>query len=404
MSVISALEFLRLNEIPEAWVDAVWDLEFTERKPLDDTIEDELAFSEDKAFRTLYQCLLAHAADQQDGASQSIWAILGENGVSIKSLVAVLSFFVLAGKAKTANVQQRVNGLHAASLYLLLLGIPGSIATKIFHEVLLDTCSDLTSHCWPQDSGRKRKKDGLKSSQADGKRSKPQRKETTEMEVDEAEEEEEEEELHFTTQDLVKVRAAVVLLVQSLLRLLHTFPLKDRPQSAGSCTQIFSKLLYFEPVIGEVTFAAPQDITKLRSVPEMAFYGLQLLCSPLHGDQKESLRRVFHRLLYVILMMNKGNRGKPSLLIPNQAIISTRDQAIHFVCHLVDKLKEIALPILQILLQHICFQIVEKSEFRSHGAQAVGMLTSQMESTDYASFIKWLFNFSRSSKVTQLGQ
>ncbi|XP_044070420.1 condensin-2 complex subunit D3 [Siniperca chuatsi] len=404
MDLISALQFLKLNEIPEAWVDAVWDLEFTERKPLDDTTEEKLTVSGDKAFRTLYQCLLAHAADQQqfagrDGASQSIWATLGESGVSVKSLVAVLSFFVLAGKAKAANVQQRVSSLHAASLYLLLLGIPGSIANKVFHEVLLDTCSDLTSHCWPQDSGKKRKKDGLKSSQAEGKRSKPQRKDTPEMEVDEAEEEEEEEELHFSGQDLMKIRDAVVLLVQSLLRLLQTFPLKDRPQSAGTCTQIFSKLLYFEPVIGELTFAAVQDIAKLRSVPEMAFYGLQLLCSPKHGDQKESLRRVFHRLLYVILMMNKGNRGKPSLLVLSQAIIATRDRAIHFVCHLVDELKEMVLPFLQILLQHICFQMVEKSEFRSHGAQAVGMLTSQMTSIDYACFIKWLFNFSRHTKM-----
>ncbi|XP_068424000.1 condensin-2 complex subunit D3 isoform X2 [Clinocottus analis] len=397
MSLISALQFLRLNEIPEAWVDAVWDLEFTERKSLDDTIADELAASEDKAFITLYQCLLAHATDQEDEASQSIWAILGENEVPIKSLVAVLSFFVLTGKAKTANVQQRVSGLHAASLYLLLLGIPGSIASKVFHEVLLDTCSDLTSHCWPQDPGKKRKKDSTKSSQADGKRSRPLRRETPEMEVDE--EEDEEEELNFSARDLMKIRDAVVVLVQSLLRLLQTFSLKDRPQSAGNCTQIFSKLLYFEPVIGEMTFASALDIRELRSVPEMAFYGLQLLCSPKHGDQKESLRRVFHRLLYVILMMNKDNRGKPSLLVPNQAVQSTRNQALRFVCHLVDELKEMSLPVLQILLQHLCFQMVEKSEFRSHGAQAVGMLTSQMESPDYAAFIKWLFNFSRSSKM-----
>ncbi|XP_056250604.1 condensin-2 complex subunit D3 [Seriola aureovittata] len=402
MELISALQFLRINEIPQAWVDEVWDLEFTERKSLDDAIEEELAASGDKAFRNLYKCLLAHAADQQQSvgtgeASQSIWANLGENGVSVKTLVAVLSFFVLAGKAKSANVQQRVNGLHAASLYLLLLGIPGSIASKVFHEVLLDTCSDLTSHCWPQDSGKKRKKDSLKSSQAEGKRSKPQRKDTAEMEVDE--EDEEEEELHFSGQDLIKIRESVVLLVQSLLRLLRTFPLKDKPQTASSCIQIFTKLLYFEPVIGELTVAAEQDIIKLRSVPEMAFYGLQMLCLPKHGDQKESLQRVFHRLLYVILMMNKGNRGKPSLLVPSQAVLSTRDQAIHFVCHLVAELKELALPWLHILLQHICFQMVEKSEFRSHGAQAVGMLTSQMTSTDYACFIKWLFNFSRHSKM-----
>ena len=56
------------------WVDAVWDLEFTERKPLDEIAEEELAVSGHKSFRALYQCLLAHAADHQkpgkDGASQ----------------------------------------------------------------------------------------------------------------------------------------------------------------------------------------------------------------------------------------------------------------------------------------------------------------------------------------------
>lgn len=43
--------------------------------------------------------------------------------------------------------------------------------------------------------------------------------------------------------------------------------------------------------------------------------------------------------------------------------------------------------------------MVEKSEFRIHGAQAVGMLTSQMKGNDYACFVKWLFRFSRSAKV-----
>ncbi|XP_029376498.1 condensin-2 complex subunit D3 isoform X2 [Echeneis naucrates] len=406
MEFLSALQLLKIHEVPDAWVDAVWDLEFTERKPLDDAVEEELMARGDKAFRKLYHSLLTHAAEHQQqsaatgGASQSIWAILGENRVSVKSLVAVLSFFVLTGKSKSANVQQRVSALHAASVYLLLLGIPGSIANKVFHEVLLDTCSNLTSHCWPQDSGKKRKKDVVKCSQAEGKRSKPTRKGTAEMDVVEADEEEEdEEELHFSGQDLEKIRAAVALLVQSLLRLLQTFPLRDRPQSTSSCTEIFCKLLYFEPVVGELTFAAEQDIAKLRSVPEMAFYGLQLLCSPKHGDQRESLRKVFHRLLYVILMMNKANRGRPTLLMPSQAVLSIRNQAINFICHTVTELKELALPLLHVLLQHICFQMVEKSEYRSHGARAVGMLTSQMTSTDYARFLKWLYSFSRHSKM-----
>uniref|UniRef100_A0A7N8WJC8 Non-SMC condensin II complex, subunit D3 n=1 Tax=Mastacembelus armatus TaxID=205130 RepID=A0A7N8WJC8_9TELE len=259
------------------WVEAVWDLEFTERRPLDDTIQQELIVNWEKAFRNLYQCLLVHG---------SVWAILKENGTTVKSLVAVLSLFVLAGKSKAASVQQKVSGLHAASVYLLLLGIPGSIANKVFHEVLFDTCSNLTSHCWPQDSGKKRKKHNFKSSQTEGKRFKPQRKDTPEeVEVDEAEEEKEEEELNFSGQDLMSIRDAVVLLVQSLLRLLHTFPIKDRQQSSSNCAQV------------------------------------------------------------------------------------TTDSII--------------------------------IEFRSHGAQAVGMLTSQMEGRDYAYFIKWLFNFSRHSKMVR---
>uniref|UniRef100_UPI003AAC27D5 condensin-2 complex subunit D3 n=1 Tax=Centroberyx gerrardi TaxID=166262 RepID=UPI003AAC27D5 len=402
MELIPSLQFLKLNELPSAWVDAAWDFEFTEIEPLDATIEEELSGSGEKAFRRLYQSLLPYAAEEppagRESSSPSVWAQLGESGVSSRALVAALSFFVLRGKAKASSGQQRVSGLQAASLYLLLLGIPGSIANQVFHQVLFDTCSDLASHCWPQDSGKKRKKDGPKSSQAEGKRSKPHRRGNEEMEVDE-EEEEEEEEVHLSGQDLMKVREAVVLLVQSLLRLLQKFPLKDKPQSASNCAQIFSKLIYFEPVGGELSFAAAREISKLKSIPELAFYGLRLLCSPSHGDEKESLRRVFHRLLYVILMMNKGDRGKPSLLVPSQAVLAARDQAVHFVCHTVEELEELALPFLQILLQHICFQMVEKSEYRSHGAQAVGTLTAQMACGDYTSFIKWLFNYSRHSKM-----
>lgn len=396
MELIPALHFLRLNEIPGGWVDAVWDLEFTERKAIDDPIEEELSATNPRAFRELYQSLLSFTQEEAESTEQSVWAQLQENGISVKTLVAVLSFFVFDGKLKRASVQQRVNALQAASVYLLLLGLPGSIANKVFHEVFLDTCSNMTSHCWPQDTGKKRKKEPPKCSQAEGKRSKPYRKGAQE-DLDEDEEEEDAAE-HFSGQDLVVIRAAVVHLVESLLRLLQTFPLKGRMQSANNCSQIFIKLLYFEPVIGEINFAE-QNISKMKSVPEMAFHGLKLLCSPKHGDQKHSLQCVFRCLLYVILMMNKTSSKKPALLIISQSVLATRNQAIQFICHLVDELKELALSFLRILLQHICFQMVEKSEFRSHGAKAVGMLTEHMSSTGYARFVQWLTNFSQHSKM-----
>uniref|UniRef100_A0A3B5M4J8 Condensin complex subunit 1 C-terminal domain-containing protein n=1 Tax=Xiphophorus couchianus TaxID=32473 RepID=A0A3B5M4J8_9TELE len=325
-----------------------------ERKPLDHIIEDEvLCLRPAKISLLILQpCLFLKL--------QGVWVILGENRVSVKSLVAVLSSFILAAKTKGANVQQRVCGLYAASVYLLLLGIPGSIANKVFHEVLLDTCLDLTFHCWPQDSGRKRKKDGLKSSQADSKRSKPQRRDAPEMEM---EEEEEEDELHFSGLELTKIRDAIAVLVQSLLRLLQTFSLKDRPQSASNCTQVFSKLLYLEPR-NWLSFLH-RDLCELQSVPEMAFHGLKLLCSPRHGEQKEVGSKLFHR--YTHATRNWIRTG-----------VSSGDSKYFPRC-----------PIAQ---SRLCC-------YRNHGAQAVGMLTSQMAGMDYAGFIKWLFIFSGHSKM-----
>lgn len=51
-------------------MDTVWDLEFTERKALDGTSEEELAVCGEKAFLTLYKCLLAHSTDQEQSAKK----------------------------------------------------------------------------------------------------------------------------------------------------------------------------------------------------------------------------------------------------------------------------------------------------------------------------------------------
>lgn len=51
-------------------MDTVWDLEFTERKALDGTSEEELAVCGEKALLTLYKCLLdQEQSAKKDGAS-----------------------------------------------------------------------------------------------------------------------------------------------------------------------------------------------------------------------------------------------------------------------------------------------------------------------------------------------
>ncbi|KAJ8347580.1 hypothetical protein SKAU_G00261690 [Synaphobranchus kaupii] len=398
MELLNALELLKITTVNNAWVDTVWDLEFSEAEPLDPLIEEEIIGNGLDSFKAVYKCLLPFATDAA-GSTDNVWTTFGENGVCVNAVVAVLSHFFLGVKARTASLSQRLNALHAGSVYLLLLGIPGNIANKVLHPVLFDACLDLVKSCWPQDVGKKRKKDAFRSSQSDPKsrkRSKPNRKDN--KEVDEFEDLEEEE-MFFSALDLMQIRDGIISLVKTLLRLLTKLPFKDKSHSVQNCAQVFTDLTRFEPVTGELTFAGGLDPDRMKTLPELAYHGLRLLCSPKHGEGSESVRQVFHRLLYVILMMTNENCAKPSLLVPTQAVLASRDQAIRFVGHIVDELKETVLPVLRILLQHVCFQMVDKAEYRTNGAQAMVKLLAKMPCAEYASFIQWLYNYSLNSKV-----
>ncbi|KAF4071642.1 hypothetical protein AMELA_G00275640 [Ameiurus melas] len=402
MELMRAIQLLKLNAVSTAWVDAVWECEFTDAEPLDPAVEEEIKEDVD-AFKKVYQRLLPFSSADADDNAQSVWKVFGENGVSVKSLVAVLACFVLGAKTKSSGVQQRRHSLQAASLYLLLLAVPGSVANKVFHQILFDTCLDVVLRCWPQSSGKKRKKGTLKSSQGEaksGKRPKPPKKVSQEMEIEEEEEEEDDDdEVYFSAQDLLGMREDVAGLVRTLLKLLEKFSLRDKPQSADSCTRLFTELTSFEPVIGELSFAQKRsDVDRLQSLPELAYHGLWLLCSSSHGEGNECRRRVFRRLLYVILMMRK-ERTKPCLLAPSQAVCNARDQAVLFIGHIVDEHTEATLPLLRILVQHICHQMVEKAEYRASGAQAVGKLVTKMPCEHYATFVKWLYNYSLNTRV-----
>ncbi|XP_072557992.1 condensin-2 complex subunit D3-L-like isoform X1 [Paramormyrops kingsleyae] len=404
MELVSALDLLKIKTVSRVWVDGVWDLEFTEAEPLDVAVEDELISNGPDAFRTVYKLLLPFATDGE-GNAENVWTVLGDSGISTKGLVAVLSHFVVRRNFKTANLTHRLVALQAASIYLLLLGMPGSVANKVFHPVLFDACLDLAKKCWPQDSGKKRKKEAFKSSQGDSKgrkRPKPHRRaDEEEMETDVFEEDNQDEEMFFSARDLLEIRNGIVLLVKTLLKLLMRFSLKDKPQCVLKCAKIFTELTHFEPVIGELAFEKEPVIDDMGSLPELAYHGLKLLCLPKHGEGTETVKLVFHRLLYVLLMMSEGDSSHPSLLVPGAAVFTARDQAIKFVCHIVDELKEVVLPTLCILLQHICVQMVDKVEYRNSGAQAVVKLLAKMPCAEYTSFMKWFHAFSLHSKVAR---
>ncbi|XP_055129801.1 condensin-2 complex subunit D3 isoform X2 [Symphalangus syndactylus] len=384
------------------WVDTVWELDFTETEPLDPCIEAEIIETGLAAFTQLYESLLPFATGEH-GSMESIWTFFIENNVSHSTLVALFYHFVQIVHKKNVSVQYREYGLHAAGLYFLLLEVPGSVANQVFHPVMFDKCIQTLKKSWPQESNlnRKRKKEQPKSSQANPgrhrKRGRPPRKEDIEM--DEIIEEQEDENICFSARDLSQIRNAIFHLLKNFLRLLPKFSLKEKPQCVQNCIEVFVSLTNFEPVLHECHVTQARDLNQAKYIPELAYYGLYLLCSPVHGEGDKVISCVFHQMLNVILMLEVGEGSHRAPLAVTSQVINCRNQAVQFISALVDELKESIFPVVRILLQHICAKVVDKSEYRTFAAQSLVQLLSKLPCGEYAMFIAWLYKYSRSSKI-----
>ncbi|KAJ6656043.1 hypothetical protein lerEdw1_004449 [Lerista edwardsae] len=398
--LLSAVARWGLRDVSQAWVDTAWELDFTEAAPLDSRQESVITENGLEAFSQLHEGLSPFAAEH--GPTESVWALFAENNVSHSALVAVLYHFVQEAQHKKASVHQRLYALHAAGLYFLLVEIPGSIANQVFHPVMFEKCLQTLCKSWPRGLNlpRKRKKDHSKSSQGDRnkKRGKLARKENV-LADEILEEEDQEEEVYFSAQELLQIREALFLLLKNLLRLLSKFSLKERPQCVQTCIQIFVDLTSLEPCTREFEPSEKMTTEQVKYVPELAYSGLRLLCSPLHSVEDKILRCVFHQLLAVILMVGRERCSGASATIPAQ-VVGARNQAIKFISSLTGELKEAAFPVLRILLQHICVKVPDKSEYRTYAALALAQLLYQFPCLEHADFIAWLYRYSRNSKIS----
>ncbi|XP_028666256.1 condensin-2 complex subunit D3 [Erpetoichthys calabaricus] len=400
MELLENFTLLKINELSNVWVDTIWELDFTETEPLDPLLEAQITEGGLEVFRNIYNGLLPFSTDNV-ASTESIWTLFTKNNIQSNALVALLYHFVQLVQKSSCSVEQRQYAMNAAGLYFLLLEVPGSVANRIFHPIMFDKCLDTLKKSWPQEnvSRGKRKKDTVKSSQnkiKGRKRTKPRQEE---MEIEEESEDEDQQgNVCFSPNDLLKIREEIFLLLKTFLRLLSKLSLKDKPQCIQHCLQILIEVTHYEPVISQLAFFADPDVNKMKALPELCYHGLRVLCSSMHGEGDRTVRRVFHQMLYVILMMSGGDGGSPSLLAITQNVVSAREQAVKFVSHMAKEMKENIIPVMRILLQHICTKVADKAEYRTYAAQALAKLLCELPSANYASFIEWLYNFSHNTK------
>ncbi|XP_043338941.1 condensin-2 complex subunit D3 isoform X1 [Cervus canadensis] len=391
-------------DLSQEWVDGVWELEFTETEPLDASIEAEIVQTGLSAFTELYSAMLPFATEKRE-AAESIWTFFMENRISHNALMALFHHFVYKVLKKNVSAQQQEFGLHAAGLYFLLLEVPGSVVNQVFHPVIFDKCIQILKKCWPQESSlnQKRKKEQPKNpqgnSQESSKRARPHRRE--EVEMDEiTPEEEDEENVFFSSEDRHQIRNVIFHVLKNFIRLLSKFSLKEKPECIQNCVEVFVALTSFEPVHYEFQVTQARILREMKYIPELAYHGLYLLCSPLHREGDKVLRYVLHQMLYIILMVEVGKGSHHAPLAITPPVVSSRKLAIQFVSLLVDELRESMYPVLRTLLQHICVKVVDKSEYRTYAAQSLVQLLNKLPCAEYASFMAWLYGLTRNAKVS----
>ncbi|OWK13606.1 hypothetical protein Celaphus_00017476, partial [Cervus elaphus hippelaphus] len=104
---------------------------------------------------------------------------------------------------------------------------------------------------------------------------------------------------------------------------------EDRCQILNATShKVFVALASFEPVLHEFHVTQAGNLYEAKYIPELAYHGLYLLCSPLHREGNKILRCIFHQILYIILMrqVGKGCHHSPLAIMP--PVVSSRNLVI----------------------------------------------------------------------------
>lgn len=134
--VINKIEQLRLVELDNAWVDAIYlseYLEFGEVPAKYDSILKKIKLL--PIFRSIMNAVESWLSMESDADEEKSWASLSRQ-VAYRKLLAVLGYCIYRGTKYVINEPLRSKALVAARVYFKLLSIPGYMAYNIYHSQL----------------------------------------------------------------------------------------------------------------------------------------------------------------------------------------------------------------------------------------------------------------------------
>ncbi|XP_020601239.1 condensin-2 complex subunit D3-like isoform X2 [Orbicella faveolata] len=296
---ISVCNGLQISSIRKEWADQTWNSDFLESQGFPEVLENNI-FDCGCFVRELQELLVISrlwtAAEGQGSLNEGLWKVLSENNFSHRVLISVLHSFIESCD-KTSNAGPKLEScVLAANVYIVLVQIPGSGAYKVFHPLLFQKALDVL-RLWPQKETNKRKR--REEATSTGRKAKTRRGRSDDndgMEIEDAsdndtdgssDDEDDEVSGQINTEEAkAKVKVKLLALLQDVVMLLNGYSLKDSEQAVHHVIQLLVETTRLEAVPCEqITFDFPgSQIYSIKSIASLAYIGLGILCSPIHGD------------------------------------------------------------------------------------------------------------------------
>lgn len=316
----------------------------------------------------------------------------------IKNLLAFVFYYVHTGQRYDAREEDRDLGVQAASLYFLLLCVPGSNAFRVFHPVLYLKALDLFRLTTKLHVGVNSPRKGRGAGGGGPGPSRGQRTSADELPSSRAagnEDDDEDGELMLLSpQEANRLTRMLNVLLSDFIRLMQRFSLKHSPESLDETISILVEVTRSETHNAHAVFLSRPGASTVTSLVYNSYVALQCICGQLHGNISKIVTLVLKHILCNILMVSRGSSD-----LSLRALGVIKDHSVIFVKYLLTQIKEPAYDGVYILVQHLCLKVPDKADFRQKTSQSIVQILRHLPIQLYTRLMKWFFKFSHNEKA-----
>ncbi|KAK0174677.1 hypothetical protein PV327_010419 [Microctonus hyperodae] len=377
MEPLIIFEKFKLDELDRSWVKSIWDNDFI---TFDDPPSDYMMFVETVDMEillrdtctTVKNWICKNKDINSEERSEVSWQTLCALNIDQQGLLALLGYIIKTGQGLNADEDSRQACLHATSLYLTLLAIPGSSAYQIFHENLYQQVINtlqLAEHLMP-----------------------PMKKLAKNIDLESLYINDEEPSNSLLQTEKITLTKGLNIVMYNMILMLNSWCMRDYVRSLEITVHSLIEVTKLGIDSHEFQSQTRYSESSLASLAHNAYAALGELCHPRHGPIDVTIKLITKYLLPHLLLSYTS--------MPIKSLNTVRDATIHFLKTLLNSHEKNAEAGIMILIQHIMINCPERLDARQKQACVFVKLMNICSKSLRAKVVENIILFAHHNKIS----